>query len=509
MIGYYDYIKKFVFRETALMNMKMFAAATLLTLALMPFTGFAEDRPDWVPNGRHSSYNPKQYLVGIGIAPATSDSASDIQSADNAARANVAKQIRVSLSEDLSAHEENVIETGYNEKTSTEERSKFKITLKNRQWVNMTVEGVEIAERYYDQKANLYYSLAVLNKEKAALRLSADASAGFHESDKALKNAEKSINSSNYVDGIIKLITATDLFERARENDKIACVLGAEAVKTSSFTNPFAKLLDVAGKIEIRCESGCHQKARIGDSLPETVLVKAVYTSKQTIVPHLPLKLLYPEEKNTRGDTFLTSTEGTVFIKTGAIKKTGRKNNTIQVVPAWDVLEKYALGKNADAWQDRFFTEGAPISYETRSETSTTILISGCLKIEGRPDEDNVAVDMLKGQLRSAGFIVSTMDECLDIKDIDSIYSRINGKAELVAIIDMDAMRSTKSARTVYRANVSFTCYDMLRKEIVASTEGMAVGMANEDREAVDRAIANACSESGKLFVEKIRENLR
>lgn len=70
-------------------------------------------------------------------------------------------------------------------------------------------------------------------------------------------------------------------------------------------------------------------------------------------------------------------------------------------------------------------------------------------------------------------------------------------------------MRSTKSARTVYRADVSFTCYDMLRKEIVASMEGVAVGMANEDREAVDRAIANACSESGKLFVDKIRENLR
>ncbi len=491
------------------MNVKKFAAAILLSLTLTPLMIVAEDRPDWVQNGRHTSYNPKQYLVGIGIAPVTGDSGSDIQKADNTARANVAKQIRVSLSEDLSAHEENVTETGYNEKKSTGERSKFKITLKNRQWVNMTVEGVEIAERYYDQKANLYYSLAVLNKERAAVRLSADASAGFHESDKTLKDAEKSLNSGNYVDGIIKLITATDLFESARENDKIACVLGTEAVKTSSFTNPFAMLLDVAGKIEIRCESGCHQKARIGDSLPETVLVKAVYSSKQAIIPHLPLKLMYPDEKTTRGDTFLTSSDGTALIKTGAIKKTGKKNNTIQVVPAWDVMEKYALGKNADTWQDRFSTEGATISYETRSEASTTILISSCLEIEGRPDEDTVAIDVLKDQLRSAGFIVSTMKECLDIKDIDAIYSRINGKAELVAIIDTTAMRSTKSARTVYRADVSFTCYDMLRKEIVASMEGVAVGMANEDREAVDRAIANACSESGKLFVDKIRENLR
>jgi hypothetical protein len=508
MIGYYNY-KMLVFRETALMNIKKFTLAILLSLTLTPFAGFADDRPGWVPNGRHTSYNPKQYLIGIGIAPATTDSGEDIQKADNAARADVAKQIRVSLSEDLSTHEENVSETGYGKKVASEEHSKFKITLKNRQWVNMTVEGVEIAERYFDQNASLNYSLAVLNKTAASERLSGEAAAGFRESDATLKDAEKSINNGNYVDGIIKLITATDLFDRARENNKIACVLGAEAIKSSSFTNPFAMLLDVAGKIEIKCESGCHQKARIGDSLPETVLVKAVYSSKQAIIPHLPLKLIYSDEKTTRGDTFLTSSDGTASIKTDAIKKTGRKNNTIEVVPAWEVLEKYALGKNADSWQERLSSEGAAISYETRSETSTTILISSCLKIDGRPEEDTVAIDMLKGQLREAGFIVSTMDDCLDLKDIDAISLRINGKAELVAIIDMDAMRSTKSARTVYRAGVSFSCYDMHRKEITASMKGVAVGMANEEREAVDRAIANACSESGKLFVEKIRENLR
>lgn len=508
MNGYYNY-NKFVFRETALMNVKKLAAVILWSLALMPLVVTAEDRPGWVPNGRHASYNPKQFLVGIGIAPATNDSGADIQKADNSARSAIAKQIRVSLSEDLSTHEENISETVYGRKVTSEERSKLQITLKNRQWVNMTVEGIEIAEKYFDQKANLYYSLAVLNKARSAERLSGEAAAFFHESDRVAREAEKSLNNGNYVDGIIKLITATDLYERAREDDRIACVLGAEAIKKSPFTNPFARLLDVIGQINIKCESGCHQKARIGDSLPETVFVKANYSSKQAIIPHLPLKLMYPDEKATRGDTFFTSSDGTASIKTGAVKKTGRKNNAIEIVPAWDVLEKYALGKNADSWQDRLSSKGASITYETRSEASTTVLISSCLEIDGRPDEDTVAIDILKGQLRAAGFIVSTMDECLDLKDIDAIASRVNGKAELVVIIDTDAMRSTKSARSVYRAGVSLTCYDLLRKEIVAAMEGVAVGMANEDREAVDRAIANACSESGKLFVDKIRENLR
>ena len=37
----------------------------------------------------------------------------------------------------------------------------------------------------------------------------------------------------------------------------------------------------------------------------------------------------------------------------------------------------------------------------------------------------------------------------------------------------------------------------------------MRVGMANNITGAVDRAMSNACSESGKLFVERVKENLK
>jgi hypothetical protein len=33
--------------------------------------------------------------------------------------------------------------------------------------------------------------------------------------------------------------------------------------------------------------------------------------------------------------------------------------------------------------------------------------------------------------------------------------------------------------------------------------------MANDITGAVDRAMSNACSESGKLFVERVKENLK
>ena len=509
MMKDYNIYQQLVFRETAIMNIRKYAAIILMGFILTPLIVFAEGKPDWVPGGRHPSYNPKQYLTGVGIAPMTDDSAGDIQKADNAARAEIAKQIQVSLYEDISTHEENVTETRYDNKVTSKERSKLKISLKNRQSVNMTLEGIEIAERYFDSKANLYYAFAVLNKLRMADRLSADAAAGFNESDRSAKDAENSLKNGAYVDGIIKFITAADLFENARQDDKIACVLGAEGIKTDSFTNPNSRLLDVIGKIDIKCQGGCLQKGRIGDSLNQAVSVKATYSTDTKVIENLPLKIKYPDEQANRTDIFYTSSDGTALIRTGPIKKTGKKNNTIEVVPAWDVLEKNALGKNAAAWQDRLSAKGAAVQYEIRSEVSTRIVISSCLEIDSRPDEDTVAIKMLTGQMRAAGFIVSTMDECIDLKDIDAMSSKINGKAELVAIIDTDASRSTFSMHTVYRAGVSFTCYDMLRKEIVASMESVAVGMANESREAVDRAITNACSDSGKIFVEKIKENLR
>ena len=505
---YYIY-KLLVFWETAIMIINKFSAIILISFMLTPLKVFAEGKPDWVPGGKHPSYNPRQYLTGIGIAPMTDESAGDIQKADSAARAEIAKQIQVSLYEDISTREENVTKTGYDKKVTSKEHSKLKISLKNRQSVNMTLEGIEIAERYFDSKANLYYSLAVLNKVRTAARLSSDAAAGFHDSDRFAKDAETSLNNGAYVDGIIKLITAADLYENARQDDKIACVLGAEGIKTATLTNPFARLLDVIGRIEIKCISGCQQKARIGDSLTEAVSVKATYSTDTEVIENLPLKIKYPDEQANRSDIFYTSSDGTALIKTGPIKKTGRKNNTIEIIPAWDVLEKDALGKNAVSWQDRLSAKGAAVQYEARSEVSTRIVISSCLEIDNRSDKDTVAIKMLTGQMRAAGFIVSTMDECIDLKDIDAMASKINDKAELVAIIDTDASRSTFSTRTVYRAGVSFTCYDMLRKEIVATVESVAVGMANEDREAVDRAMTNACSEAGKLFVERIKENLR
>jgi hypothetical protein len=496
-------------RERAVMYIGKFAAVMVMGFVLMPFAVFSETRPDWVPGGKHPSYNPKQYLTGIGIAPVTDDSAGDIQKADNSARAEIAKQIQVSLYEDISTQEENVTETGYDKKVTSKEHSKLKISLKNRQSVNMTLEGIEIAERYFDPKANLYYSFAALNKVRTASRLSSDAAAGFHDSARILREAENSLNRGAYVDGIINFITAADLFENARQDDKIACVLGAESTKTGSIANPNARLLDVIGSIDIRCISGCEQKARIGDPLGEAVSVKVTYSTDTKAIEHLPLKIKYPDGQMDKTDIFYTDPEGNASIKTGPIKKTGRKNNTIEIIPAWDVLEKDALGKNAASWQGRLSAKGAAVQYETRSEGSTRIVISSCLEIDNSPEEDTVAIKILTGQMRAAGFIVSTSDECIDLKDIDAMASKINGKAELVAIIDTEAKRSRFNMHTVYRAGVSFTCYDMLRKEIVATMENVAVGMANDSREAVDRAMTNACSDAGKIFVDKIKENLR
>jgi hypothetical protein len=491
------------------MNIGKFSAAILIVFILMPSVVFAESRPDWISGGRHLSFSPKQYLTGIGIAPVTDDSVVDIQKADNSARAEIAKQIKVSLYEDISTQEENVSETGYDRKVTSKERSKLKISLKNRQSVNMTLEGIEIAERYFDPKANLYYSFAVLNKAKTATRLSSDSAAGFHDSGRILKEAENSLNSGAYVDGIIKLITASDLFEKAVQDDRIACVLGTESTKIPSIANPYTRMLDVISRIDIKCISGCQQKARIGDPLNEAVSVKVTYSADTEAIEDLPLKIKYPDGQPDKPEIFYTDPDGTALIKTGPIKKTGRKNNTIEIIPAWDILEKDALGNNAASWKDRLSAKGAAVNYETRSEVSTRIVISSCLEIDNRPEEDTAAIKILTGQMRAAGFIVSTTDECIDLKDIDAMASKINGRAELVVIIDTDASRSPFSMHTVYRAGMSFTCYDMLRKEIVATMETVAVGMANDSREAVDRAMTNACSDAGKIFVDKIKENLR
>ena len=118
-------------------------------------------QPDWMAKPPRAS---SLYMYGIGIAHATGDQVSDRQRADDAARTDIARQLRVTINASLT--------------TTTSENTEVGITYDTKQViessVSITLDGVDINKRHYDKKHKTYYALARLNRQNAAERFSHD-----------------------------------------------------------------------------------------------------------------------------------------------------------------------------------------------------------------------------------------------------------------------------------------------------------------------------------------------
>lgn len=119
---------------------------------------FAQE-PDWV-RGKSREYADEFYMVGVG-------SGDTRQAAENQARAHIAEIFRVNIKADISVNKSEVLK---NSQGSTAAESR-EVT---RSAINLglvkTLEGTEIAEVWQNPKDATFYALAVLDREKAAVK---------------------------------------------------------------------------------------------------------------------------------------------------------------------------------------------------------------------------------------------------------------------------------------------------------------------------------------------------
>ncbi len=121
--------------------------------------------PDWVKTGKSGEYPDERYLVGMGSARDTGDPSGDRNAADDAAKAKLIEQIRVTVESELDSYLAEYATRGKGRHTKEVSQ---KVTWRVRSSVNITLEGLSFPERYYDKKANTYYSLAVLDRNRAS-----------------------------------------------------------------------------------------------------------------------------------------------------------------------------------------------------------------------------------------------------------------------------------------------------------------------------------------------------
>ena len=120
--------------------------------------GSAAKKPDWIMKGSGAFKADKKVFYGVGIAEAIQSEALRRTTADNRAINEISKQlstISTSLMRDYMAHASVPAEQKANEEQYIENTVKT--------FTNNVVSGVKVIDRFYDEKHNVFYSLASLS----------------------------------------------------------------------------------------------------------------------------------------------------------------------------------------------------------------------------------------------------------------------------------------------------------------------------------------------------------
>ncbi len=467
----------------------------------------AETKPVWLPNGNHPAFSTGQYLIGIGVATRTRDKDGDIQRADANARAEIAKQIQVHLEEQMLSVSEHRIENHGGSKP-VRESSNESITIRNRQHVIFTVEGVEIIDRFFDEKAKCHYSMAVMHKARTSARLTAEAEDLYEQSAQLEHESDTLLSRNELVMSIQKLIVATQKYEDADTKRMVASICGGPQILKIR-ENPCLKLNQILEKIHIICLSGNGQHAQIGRSLPEPVKVMAIY-DRDIPVARLPLLAQFQARSEKSDMTVHCDDKGVAVITVSDIGKTGKEENALKIGPAWRDVVRAALKENSDAWQDRLRSPILEVGYKLRTEnTSNVIIISSIENMDTVIKLEKFNHRLIR-QLKESGFTVKGIEICNGQCTPNEVMKQFADKADLLVLVDGSiAFSGYRAGFPIYRAHMTLTCCDLIRKDISATSGGESIAGASDKTKAAQKAIYQVLDELSGDFVRKMKERLQ
>jgi hypothetical protein len=144
-----------------LKHFKRWVALAAAAAMLAACGGGAAKKPDWIMKGSGAFKADKKVFYGVGITEGVQSEALGRKAADNRAISEISTQlstISTSLMRDYMSHASIPAAKQANEEQSIDN------TIKT--FTNNVVSGVKIVDRYYDEKRNVYYSLATLSLDE-------------------------------------------------------------------------------------------------------------------------------------------------------------------------------------------------------------------------------------------------------------------------------------------------------------------------------------------------------
>ena len=173
-----------------------------------------------------AAYPTSSYVIGIGSAPTTGGLSDALEAASIGARAEIAQTIEVGID-----HVTELVQ----EATTTQHRSgELSLTVEaerssligyTKTSSRQVVQGIELKEKYHDEKRGVLYVLAVLNKLEAALRLEEESTELRREAQLLAENGRRFEDQGDLLNAIKLYRDAVNASLRADVVDRQLAVL--------------------------------------------------------------------------------------------------------------------------------------------------------------------------------------------------------------------------------------------------------------------------------------------
>ena len=232
------------------------------------------------------------YLYGVGIAHASKDGG-DQQRADDVARADIVRQLRVTVSSRLTSITTETSSGGVSYDTKQIVESS----------VSFTLEGIEIKERFYDKKRRTYYALARLNRQTASERVGSVVHAAAQRAAAYVNQADRLRVQGSLYQQFLILLQAADERASVEIEESVFRALSAGSSdalldRETGTGSPFSPTLDAIDReigalvtgLTFQNRSGDHQAVRRGRVAEPLIASLEGRASKGTVpAPGFPI----------------------------------------------------------------------------------------------------------------------------------------------------------------------------------------------------------------------------
>ena len=256
--------------------------SALLCLALCACAARSGQAPDAAQKPAEERYSTGRTIVGRGCVALTEEEATDRLEADQAARAEVAKQLEVKIIQ--------VVEDMQSEEQMNGKSTRvYSMSIRTREFVDKTLKGVRIETRARDEEKGLQCSVAVLDKSAMAFQLRREVERYLREGSEHLAGAKSALETEDRTDALREYSLAMLSTDRATVDAKMILGLGYGPPTVPSRAEIGGKWAEVLEGIRLVRAGGEAQRGRPGRPLAEPLRVAARGPSGRP-VPNLPLR---------------------------------------------------------------------------------------------------------------------------------------------------------------------------------------------------------------------------